>query len=128
MARLRGNNGQLVTQASFSTITYQVTNLQSGTIAGSGSLAPASVLLNSLVQYDPRWTRDSAGQLGSDGSFGYNFLAQLPGASIFNVTPPAAPPLTPAPAAIYQIDVVFTPVSGEAFRMSFQAPAVPVYV
>ena len=128
MARLRGNSGQLATQASFSSITYQATNLTQGAIAGSGALSPAAVLFNALVQGDLRWTSDSASQPGSDGTYGYNFLAALP-ASIFAVSGVETPPLVDSPAQVYQIDLVFTPADGsQPFRVSFQAPAIPVYV
>jgi hypothetical protein len=129
LARIRGNSGQLATQGSFSAINWQATNLQTGIVAGSGSFTPSAVLFNALVQNDPRWSQDSANQPGDDGAWGYNFLAQLNGAALFPSTPPAPPPLTASPATPYQIDLAFTPADGSpAFRVSFQAPVIPVYV
>lgn len=126
IARLRGNAGQLVTQASIAAISWQASNLTTGAVAGSGTLMPAQVIYDALQQTDPRWTLDSAAQPGVDGSWGYNFLATLP-ASTFAPSILAAPPLTPAPASVFRIDVKFTPVSGEPFYVSFQAQAVPVF-
>ena len=126
-ARIRGGNGQLITQATLSTITYQVSNLTTGAIAGSGSLTISQVIFDSLQQSDPRWTLDSASQMGNDGSYGYNFAATLD-SSAFATTTLAAPALTPQPANVYRIDLVFTPVTGSAFRVSWQAPAIPLYV
>jgi hypothetical protein len=79
------------------------------------------------VQNDPRWTADSAAQPGASGQFGYNFLATLP-ASIWPASTVQAPPLTADVPHQYQIDVVFTPTSGDRFTVSYQATAFPVYV
>lgn len=126
MARLCGQSGQYVTAESIASIAWQASNLTTGQVAGSGTLTPASVLFDALQQNDPRWTVDSAQQPGSDGTFGYNFLATLP-ASTF-ASSPLGVALTPGPVSRYQIDVLFTPVSGEAFYAVFQATAIPVYL
>lgn len=123
MARVTGNNGQPITQASLSTITYTVTNLGTGVEAAAVSLTIASVVFDNLQQGNPRWTVDSADAPGEDGRHGYNFLATIP-ASDF----PAATAATTTPAAIrYQVDVRFVPTSGEAFIGVFQFTALPVY-
>lgn len=126
LARIRGNDGQLVTIESISTITYQVSNLSTGAVAGSGSLTPSAVVFDALQQADPRWTRDSAAQLGSDGAYGYNFAATIAAAD-FGTSTLQPPGLNAATPAKYQIDVVFTPVSGQPFRVSFQVTALPVF-
>lgn len=128
MARIAGVAGNLLTQASVSSISYQVTNLTLGQVAGSGTLTVSQVVFNSLVQNDPRWTADSASQPGADGLWGYNFLTTLP-ASIFPVSSVVSPPpLVAAAPQTYQVDIVFTPTSGQPFRVSYQAPVIPVYV
>ena len=126
MTRLQGNNGQLVTKASLASISYQVSNLTLGTVAGTGTLAVASVIFDSLQQSDPRWTADSADSRDKFGNWGYNFLATLPAAA-FGVSTLVAQPLAPVPPPVYQIDVLFTPASGEVFRVPFRAQAYPVF-
>jgi hypothetical protein len=126
LLRLRGRTGQLVTQASLASIAYAVTNLTTGAAAGSGSLAVASVIFDSL-QLDARWAKDSAAFPGPDGSAGYNFAAELP-AALFAVSAPAVPtPYTIATPQRYQIDVVFTPATGQPWRQIFQITAQGVY-
>lgn len=127
LARILGNAGQPVTQASLSAIAYTVTDLTAGSNAGSGTFTIADAVFDSL-QTDPRWQEDSAASPGPDGLTGYNFLATLPG-SLFPLIIPAAPtPYAPAPAPhSYQADVAFTPTSGEAFRVVWQFPVLPVY-
>lgn len=126
-ARIRGKDGQLITAESISSISYQVSNLTTGQVAGSGTFAPTDVIFDNLQQQDPRWSLDSASRLGKDGAWGYNFAATIL-ASDFAPSTLAAPALTPAPTSMFQIDVVFVPVSGSRFTVSWQAPAIPVYV
>jgi hypothetical protein len=127
MARIRGNLGELVTIASFTTISYQVSNLTTGLVTATNTLLPANVIFDDLVQDDPRWTLDSSAQMGNDGSYGYNFATTLDGSAfpISTLMPPALPPVT---AQQYQVDVVFTPVSGSMFRVPFGALVIPVYL
>lgn len=127
MARLRGAAGQPVTQASLSSITWQLSDLTAGTVAGSGTFAVASSIFDALQQADPRWQADSALVPGPDGSWGYNFLATL-GAALFPVAT-LAPAQFGAAAVphLYQADVAFQPVSGERFTVSWQLNVVPVY-
>lgn len=111
IGRVYGNDGNLVTQATFSGITYTVTRLDSltptsgetftggtDTQTGTGTLTVSSVVFNSLQTTDPRWTKDTTG---------YNFLATIP-ASCFQVG-----------GVKHRIDIYFTPTSGEVFVQSF---------
>lgn len=130
MARLRGNAGALITKTSLSTITYVATNLTLGTSAAAVALTIGSVVFDALQQSDPRWTVDSVDRPGSDGSYGYNFLAVIPASTfplgVFATPLPGMPIAPPAPAK-FQVDVVMTPTTGEPFRMPFQFPVLPVY-
>lgn len=114
MARIRGNDGQLLTRASVSTITYTVTDTTGPAAVGTAPLTVSSTVFDNLQQSDPRWTRDSADYPGSDGAWGYNFACVIPAA------------LLPNPVR-YQIDVVVTPVSGEPFRVVWSFTPVQVY-
>lgn len=122
MRRIRGNNGQLITQASITSIGYVVTNLKTGVSAASVSLIVADVVFDSL-QTDARWTVDSTDYPGDDGSAGYNLRATIP-ASNFPVSTAAVE--TPTETE-FQIDVRFVPTSGEAFVMKFKYTAGVVY-
>lgn len=126
LARVRGANGQLITQSSVASIGYQVVNLATGAIVDTGTFSPTSAVFNSLVTNDPRWTCDSQQQPGADGASGYNFLGTLPGAD-FATTTPAAPGLSATTAPVFQCDVRFTGTDGTEFRLSFQFTAYQVY-
>lgn len=127
LARLRTGTGQLVTRASISTIAYTVSNISLGTALGSGSFATTTIY-DSLQQGDARWRADSAAQRGPDGEWGYNWAAEL-AATLFALTTLAAPGVISGPAKpqTIQADVVFTPVSGEPFRVVFTWQKLPVY-
>lgn len=118
MARVLGNNGRPITRASLSAITYHVYNVTDAedVSSGSGSLTIADVVFDDLQQNDPRWTKDAADLPGSDGRWGYNFLATLP-ASLFT-----------AGGDRIQVDIKITPVSGEPFVQPFQFTPRTVYI
>ncbi len=108
LARIYGTTGILITQASITSIAYTVTDLLAGTTS-AGTLTVASVVFNQAMTNDPRWTFDTVG---------FNFLATLP-ATAFPLTTPAANVYgNPPTPNVYQIDIAFTPVSGQAFRVS----------
>ncbi len=130
LARVLGGMGTPITRASIAAIAWTVTDLQAGAIVGTGAFL-TSTIMNGLVQNDPRWTLDGAYSPGPDGLWGYNWLAGPLAASFFPLaaplpTPPGFPPaVTPRP---YQIDVVFTPLAGGAFRLPpFLATVTPAY-
>lgn len=126
MARMLGQNGQRMTQASLSAIAWQATDLAAGTIAGSGTFAIGSAIFDGLQQNDPRWTADSAVQPGIDGEWGYNFLAKLP-AGTLPIQAPSGSALNVSATKTYQIDVKFTGTDGSVGYAVFQVQAIPVY-
>lgn len=115
LARLRGQGGQHVTQASLSSIGYTVSDLQAGAIIATGTFTVSSTIFDSLQQFDPRWTMDSQAAPGADGSWGYNFLAGLPASALPQTTLTSAALYLPPPRV--QVDVLFTPLTGEVFRV-----------
>lgn len=126
MARVRGGDGALLTRAALSSVTYIVTSEVVTTTAADGTttttttqsavtLTISSVVFNSLQQADPRWTADSESEPGPDGEWGYNFAATLP-ATAFTED-----------GATYQVDVVFTPVTGQPWRCVFRFAPQDVY-
>ena len=75
LARLRGADGQLVTQASLASVTYSVADLTSGEVLGTGTVTISSAVYDDLQQGDPRWTADGVNAVGDDGEHGFNFAA-----------------------------------------------------
>ncbi len=104
----------LITQASLTSITYTVTDLATGLVLGSGTITIASSVYDALQQTDPGWTRDSAAQPGNDGAFGYNFAFVLP-ASLNPYTVS-----TDGTVHRLHVDVIYTPVSGDAYRQNWE--------
>lgn len=127
LARVRMGSGQLATRAGLSSIAYAASDVTSGVALGSGTFA-LTTLSDTLAQGDPRWREDSAAAPGPDGAHGFNWAAELP-ASLFPLTTLAAPSLLagPARAREVQVDVRFTPVTGEAFTLVFRFAVLPVY-
>lgn len=124
-ARLRGATGVLVTQASLAAVLYTASDLTAGVQLGTGSFPIASSVFDALQQSDPRWTKDSAAYPGPDGAWGYNFAQVLPAALLpITALVPGQPP--PAPHRV-QVDVTFTPVSGQPVRVVFAFTPVPVF-
>ena len=127
MARLRGLDGNLVTQASLSSITYAIRDLTDAVTDSTGSLTISSVIFDSLQQNDLRWRKDSQSRPGPDGQHGYNFRTVM-GATLFGeFTVATASPYRVSPST-FQIDVKFTPTSGQAFVQSWQITPLPTYV
>jgi hypothetical protein len=124
LARILGNGGRPITQASLASVAIQVTD----TVTGTGVLLSESVaatVFDSLVQNDPRWTKDTAAYPGPDGAWGYNFLATIPAANSFGGTS-----LDGTGATVMnrmQADCIVTPVSGQPFRVVFQWEPIRVY-
>jgi|SRR5579859_498114 len=128
MARILGNTGTPITQASINTIAFNVKDLNLLTSPGTGTLLPANVIYNSLQQQDPRWDKDSGLRPGKDGAWGYNFLNLFSHTffTAFDVDNSTTPP-TVKPHK-FQIDIVFTPVTGEPFLASYSFLAVPTWL
>lgn len=134
-ARVLGALAMPITPASVTSIAYTVTDLASGFQLATELPLPTTCVLPNLVQGDPLWTQDSAAQPGADGTYGYNFLASIPASSLPGLGPnPIDVPVptawagpTPVPDAV-QIDVFFTMVGGQVFRIPFVVNVVvPVY-
>lgn len=128
LARVRASNGQLITQASLSSIAYTVSNVTLGTTLGTGTFTISSTVFDALQQGDVRWQEDSADEPGPDGVHGFNFAATLDDA-LFVLITLAAPGVLSGPASpqLIQCDVAFTPTSGEPWRVAFRWQKLPVY-
>lgn len=126
MARIMGNVGTPITQATLSGITYTVRDITAQTtVAQDVALTISQVVWDSLQQADPRWDLDDADNLGADGRYGYNFAATIPAAKFASYTVDSdTGNVTPHR---YQIDIEFTPASGERFVQAFQFLGVPTY-
>lgn len=118
MARIRGSDGNLITQASLLAIAYSVYDIDAAaSLVSSTALTISSVVYDSLQQTDQIWTKDALGRPGTDQEHGYNFKAILPASSV---------PVASSGNRI-QIDVAFTPTSGEQFRLTYKVDTVKVY-
>lgn len=94
MGRYKGGDGSLITQASISSIAIKVYDDGDPTAAVDElALTVADVVFDAL-QTDERWQEDSSG---------YNFGYALPAESL------------PDGQKNYNVEVKFTPASGEAF-------------
>ncbi len=115
MARLRGQDFTLITQASLTSIAWTLTDRTTGLAVANAPFTVATVIFDTLQQGDGSWSKDSKSATGPDGTWGYNFRAILPAANI-------------VPAGDrFQCDVVFTPVTGEPFRVVFQFQTLRVF-
>ena len=113
LARVLGNAGAPITQASLSGIAWALTDLTAGVAVASGTFTVSGTVFDSL-QLDPRWTVDG---------IGYNFLGVLAATNF-----PAAAPGLPTPTGHrFQADVRFSPVAGEGFVIPYQFVALPEY-
>lgn len=106
MGRLRGNDGQYITQATLTSITVYVYDTSDGDAQTyTGTLSVASTVSDTLVTNDPRWTEDA---------LGYNFGGVVP-ASAF-----------PAGAHEYRVEVFFNPTSGGRFPLVLEVSTLPL--
>lgn len=108
MARVTGNSGSVITQASISTISYGVWDMSTSpptvVVAAGTSLVVSAVVFDTL-QTDARWTRDSTG---------YCFAVAMPAASF------------PDGGRTYRVEVKMTPASGAVFHVIFDVEAFPL--
>ncbi len=111
MARVVGAGGTPITQASIGSISYAVQDVTEGTRVASGSISVAGTVYDSLQP----WAEDANG---------YNFAWTTP-ASSTAYTPANVPFIQPHQ---FQVDVQFTPVSGEPFIVPFVLWAHPVWI
>lgn len=98
MARVVGNAGANITQASLTGITYVITNLRTrAEVTASTALTVADVVFDAL-QTDARWTEDSTG---------YNFRHTVTAAELADGD------------TLYRVEYLFDPTSGEDFVVAF---------
>lgn len=120
MARILGLGADgkraLITPDTIGAVQWHAQNLDDGSeTQANTALTPSSVLFVDLQQDDLAWSKDSADNPGMrDGLWGYNFRFVVPAATFQD-------------EATYQIDVQFTPVTGEPFYVSFRFRTVPAY-
>lgn len=111
MARILGQAGTPITQATIAAIAAQVWDFENRLVSwGPSSLTVASVVFNSLIQQDPRWEA-----AGGDAA-GYNFLWEIPALALS------------MPGNRMRADVKFAPVTGEQFVVPFEGQLVPVFI
>ena len=104
MARVYGNAGTPITQASLASIVCKVFDLSDGnTLIATRTLTIADVVFDALQTSDARWTTDSTG---------YNFLDAVPATAF------------PNGGRTYRLEYVFTPVSGQPFALVAEVDAV----
>jgi hypothetical protein len=114
MGRILGADGSAVTQASLIAVSYKVTDLTTGDEGETQSLTVSAVIFDTL-QTGSGWNEDSTG---------FSFRAVIP-ASQFVFTPNDSPTIVPHK---YQVDVRFTPTSGEQFVVPWVLMAHPVWI
>lgn len=96
MARVLGQDGEAVTQASLDSIAMTSMDLDDYSSVTTATLTISSVIFDTLQTADPRWTADQRG---------YNFLYAVPAAAI------------PSPGKTYRVGLLFTPSSGQPFAL-----------
>lgn len=104
MARVYGNAGTAITQASLSSIVCKVYDLTNGdTLIATRTLVIASVVFDTLQTSDPRWTEDDTG---------YNFLDVVEATNF------------PEGGRTYRLEYKFTPASGQVFAFKARVDTV----
>lgn len=98
LARMRGNGGAYITQASLNGITCKSIDTVTGSTVASPTVTVASSVFDTLQtsSNDPRWTGDATG---------FNFVFTIPAAAF------------PTGNRKYRVEFTFDPVSGEDFRL-----------
>lgn len=98
LARVVGNAGTAITQATISTIVCKVF-LESGSTPDTAVVTPTVTVSSAVfdtLQTDSRWTKDGTG---------YNFRFTVPGTSLT------------VDGGRYRVEYLFTPTSGDAFTV-----------
>ncbi len=106
MARVIGNAGTAITQASLSSISYKVFDLATGETALQSGVLTISAVVFDALQTDARWTADSTG---------YNFLHACPASWFTDANHQ------------YRIEYKFTPASGEVCWVVALLTTLPLY-
>jgi hypothetical protein len=101
LRRIEGSDGEPITRASISSISYEVWRTLGGPAVEvvNETALDKNVVIFDTLQLDARWTVDAVG---------YNFRFELPGTAL------------PVAADNTQIDVKITPVTGNPFLVPFQ--------
>lgn len=97
MARVLGQDGEAVTQASLDSIAMTSMDLDDYSSVATAALTISAVVFDTLQTADPRWTADQRG---------YNFLYAIPATAI------------PSPGKTYRVGLLFTPSSGQPFALA----------
>lgn len=111
--------GTVSTQATFSAISYLVTDQETYEQGTTTALTVSAVMFNSLQLTG--WTEDAQG---------YNFKATIPAAE-FSWSPetyPHRPPPSARRPHLYRIDFKFTPATGEPLVVPVDLWVVPVWL
>lgn len=108
MARINGQAGTAITQATISTIALKVFDISSTTSVATATPTPAANIYDTLqtTALDPRWTADETG---------YNFRYAVLASQV------------PDGGKKYLFEFKFTPTSGEAFHVRFETPTMDLY-
>ena len=124
MARIRGG-GVLLTQASVTSITAAITDLNlDAALSGSGLISTTALTISAVIfdqlQWDLTWQKDGPNNPApmppaGDGAYGFNFAWTAPAANFANG------------GHRYAVDVTIVPVLGEQFVLPFEFPTFPVY-
>ncbi len=106
--RVVGQDAAAVTQASLTSIIYEVTDLSDSSQIATGTLTIANVINDTLQTptLDPRWTIDS---------IGFNFEYNNPRTEL------------PNPDRSYLFEFLFTPTSGQAWPITVELKTIKVY-
>ena len=106
LARIVGNDGSNITQASITSIAYLVYDTTSSAQVITGSVTVATSVFDTL-QDDDRWPDSEA--------TGYNFRHALPATAF------------PTGGHEYQVEYKFTPSSGEVFYIACAVEALETF-
>jgi len=127
MARVLGYNGEPITKVSITSIAYSVRLKNTATTTATGTLTVNDVVYNDLQQQDATWQVDDVDNPGTDARWGYNFRATLAATLFAAFAVDTASPYEVTPYT-YQVDVEFTPASGQPFVVAFEITNIPTWV
>ena len=107
LARISGNLGTPITQATIGSIPCKVIDLAPlPTVVVLSPVVPVSSISDTLIANDPRWLQDA---------IGYNFLYQMPHTAF------------PKGSNPYLVQFLFMPVTGEPFPVEYRVDAIEVF-
>lgn len=103
LARIKGDSGAFITQASLTGITYKVYDRSDGSAVTTGTVTVSSAVFDALQTSDARWEDEAT----KGDTTGFNFEFQVPGTAF------------PKGDIDYQVEFWFDPVTGEDFAVVF---------